>query len=260
LIAGRNFDASIASDSSGVIVNEALVKDMGWEDPVNEHLNWREDTIGLGSKVIGVVKDYHFLSLEQEIEPMFLSMDKKHVGYLTSMMIKIDGTDIPGSLETVRKQWIAMYPDKPFEYTFVDEDVAKQYDKYTRWMNITGLSTAFAILIASLGLFGLAGINALNRTKEIGIRKVMGAEVLNIFVLLNKQYIWLSLIAFALATPASWYVMQHWWLADFQFKITLGWQLFVISALGGLFVALLTVSYHAIKTALINPAETLKYE
>jgi putative ABC transport system permease protein len=153
-----------------------------------------------------------------------------------------------------------LFPDKPFEYTFVDQDVAKQYESYDRWMKITGLSTSFAIIIACLGLFGLAGINALNRTKEIGIRKVMGAEVSNIFILLNKQYIWLSLIAFSLAAPVSWYVMTEWWLNSFQFKITVGWELFAISMLAGLTVALLTVSYHAVKAAFINPADTLKYE
>ena len=143
-----------------------------------------------------------------------------------------------------------MFPDKPFEYTFVDEQVAKQYKMYQRWMNIMGLSTAFAIIIASLGLFGLAGINAVNRTKEIGIRKVMGAELASIFILLNKQYVWLALIAFTLAVPVSWYAMNKW-LGSFKYAITIGWELFAISMLAGVVLALLTVSYHA---------ETLKYE
>jgi putative ABC transport system permease protein len=126
-------------------------------------------------------------------------------------------------------------------------------------MRIMGLSTAFAILISCLGLFGLAGINAVNRTKEIGIRKVFGAEVMSIFVLLNRQYVWLALIAFAIAIPVSWYAMNKW-LADFQFKIAIGWEIFVVSMIAGLLAALLTVSYHAIRAALVNPAETLKYE
>jgi putative ABC transport system permease protein len=258
-VAGRNFDPQLQSDSTAVIVNEALVKDMGWKDPLNEYLNWNEDTVGLGSKVIGVLKDYHFLSLEQEIEPLFLSMNKKSIGYTTNMLIKLRPGNVPQSIETVKKAWMELYPDRPFEYTFVDADVAKQYESYQRWMNITGLATAFAVVIACLGLFGLAGINALNRTKEIGIRKVMGAELSNIFILLNRQYVWLALIAFALAAPISWYVMNQW-LDTFQFKIAMGWELFAISMLGGLIVALLTVSYHAIKAALINPAETLRSE
>lgn len=260
LAMGRNFDASIASDSNAVIVNEALVKDMKWTDPLNEHLNWKEDTTGLGAKVIGVVKDYHFQSLVRKIEPMFLSMDRKATGNLTTMLVKTAAGDIPTSLSKVENAWRAMYPDRPFDYSFLDEDVANQYQQYKRWMNIMGLSTGFAILISCLGLFGLAGINAVNRTKEIGIRKVMGAELSNIFILLNRQYIWLSLIAFAVAAPLSWYVMTTWWLKDFQFKVTIGWELFALSMLAGLLVALITVSYHAIRAALINPAETLKYE
>ena len=123
-----------------------------------------------------------------------------------------------------------------------------------------GLSTLFAIIIACLGLFGLAGINALNRTKEIGIRKVMGAELSSIFVLLNRQYVLLALVAFALAVPVSWYAMNNYWLSGFEYKVQIGWEIFAISIATGLIIAFVTVSYHAIKAALINPAETLKYE
>ena len=259
IVKGRNFDADIASDSTAVIVNEALVRDMKWADPVNEYLNWKEDSVSLGARVIGVVKDYHFLSLEQNIEPMFLSMNKKDIGYLVFMLVKIAPGDIPGSLEKIRSIWKEISPDKPFDYTFLDQDVARQYEAYHRWMSIMGLATGFAILISCLGLFGLAGVNAVNKTKEIGIRKVMGAQVTSIFVLLNRQYVWLSLISFALATPVSWYIMDKW-LADFKFKTTIGWGLFVFSTLAGLLVAIVTVSYHTIKAASVNPAETLKYE
>jgi putative ABC transport system permease protein len=259
LVKGRNFDPAIASDSSALIVNEALVRDMKWTDPLNEYLNWREDSLGLGSRIIGVVKDYHFLSLENNIEPMFMSMNKKDIGYLVFMLVKITPGDVPGTLETIHTLWRELSPDKPFDYTFLDQDVARQYEAYERWMSIMGLATGFAILISCLGLFGLAGINAVNRTKEIGIRKVLGAEVGNIFILLNRQYFWLSLIAFALAAPLSWYIMNKW-LADFKFKIAIRWELFAWSMAAGLLVAMITVSYHAIKAAMINPADTLKYE
>lgn len=256
---GRNFDPAIASDTTGVIVNEALVRDMKWTDPLNEHLNWQNDTVGIGSKVIGVVKDYHFLSLEREVEPMFLSMNKSQVGHLVNMLVKISSTDVTAGVNKIREMWKEVNPNRPFDYGFLDEDVARQYETHKRWMNIMGLATGFAIVISCLGLFGLAGINAVNRTKEIGIRKVMGANLSSIFILLNRQYIWLSLIAFLLGIPFSWYVMNQW-LADFEFKITLSWELFAVSILAGLGIALITVSYHAIKAALTNPAETLKYE
>ena len=256
LIAGRNFDGNIASDSSAVIVNEAMVKALKWEHPLQEHLNWQRDTIGPGAKVIGVVKDYHFLSLEHEVQPMLVSLKG---GYLTNVLVKLSPYDLPDKVERIRNSWAKVFPDRPFEYTFVDQDVAAQYDMHQRWSKIMGLSTIFAILIASLGLFGLAGVNAVNRTKEIGIRKVMGAQVAGIFVLLNKQYVWLALIAFALAVPLSWYVMQKW-LGTFKFAVQVGWETFAFSLAMGLVVALLTVSYHAIRVALINPASTLKQE
>lgn len=256
---GRNFDERMATDSTTVIINEALARDMGWDNPLEEHLNWREDTVGLGAQVIGVLSDYHFLSLNNNIEPMFLSMDKKNTGYLTTMLVKLSPGDIPQKIEKVKSAWAELYPDKSFDYSFMDEDVAKQYNSYKRWMSITALSTGFAIFIACLGLFGLAGINAVNRTKEIGIRKVMGAELSHIFVLLNKQFVWLAIIAFLLAAPLSWYFMNKW-LASFKYAIHVGWELFAGSMLLGLALALLTVSYHAIKAALINPADTLKYE
>ncbi len=259
LVMGRNFDERIAADSMAIVVNEALVRDMKWTDPLNEYLNFQEDSTGMGAKVIGVIKDYHFLSLEKSIEPMFLSMNKKDVGFLTTMLVKVTPGDVPDKLEKVRKAWTEISPDKPFDYSFLDEDVARQYQSYERWMSIMGLSTGFAILISCLGLFGLSGINALNRTKEMGIRKVMGAEVRNIFILLNRQFIWLAMIAFAIAAPLSWYVMTRW-LKDFEFKITIGWELFAVSMAAGLAVALITVSYHALKTAWLNPAETLKNE
>jgi putative ABC transport system permease protein len=259
LVAGRNFDQNIASDTTAIIVNEALLRDMKWTDPLNEHLNWREDTVGLGFKVIGVVKDYHFLSLEQNVAPLFLSINKKEVGFLTTMLVKIEQDNISEGIEKVKAIWKEQNPNKPFDYSFLDEDVARQYESYQRWMNIMGLSTGFAIVISCLGLFGLAGVNAVNRTKEIGIRKVMGAELSTIFVLLNKQYVILSLIAYALAIPFSWYVMDKW-LSSFKFKVEMGWELFVLSIGAGLIIAMITVSYHGIKTALVNPADTLKYE
>src|SRR5258708_39937061 len=175
------------------------------------------------------------------------------------MLVRITPGEIPDKIEKIRKAWKELSPDKPFEYSFLDEDVAKQYKSYQRWMSIMGLSTGFAILISCLGLFGLSGINALNRTKEMGIRKVMGAGVQNIFILLNRQFIGLAFVAFTIAAPLSWYVMNKW-LKDFQVKITIGWELFAMSMAAGLAVALITVSYHALKTAWVNPAETLKNE
>jgi putative ABC transport system permease protein len=256
LLEGRNFTST---DSNALIVNEALVRDMDWENPLEEHLNWREDSLSLGFKVIGVVKDYHFLSLEQEIEPMFLTLSSGETGYMSTMLIRMASDNLPATMEIVKSSWEELAPDVPFDYSFLDEDVARQYDQYKRWTSIMKLATGFAILISCLGLFGLAGINAVNKTKEIGIRKVMGAELWNIFYLMNKQFVLLALFSFAIAAPLSWWLMNRW-LSDFTYAITIGWDIFVISILLGVVVSLLTVSYHSVKASLINPAETLKYE
>jgi putative ABC transport system permease protein len=256
LVAGRNFDAHIPADSDAVIVNEAVVRDMKWDDPIGQYYNWKEDTVGMGALVIGVVKDYHYRSLEAPIEPLMMVQEW---GAGTAM-IRLASGDVPAAMEKVSKAWRELFPDMPYEYSFLEDDVAAQYDSYERWINITGFATAFAIVISCLGLFGLAGINAVNRTREIGIRKVMGADVSTIFILLNKQYVVLSMIAFAAAIPLSYYALTKWFLDDFKFKVTLGWEVFAVSMGVGLFVAILTVSYHGIKAAMLNPAETLKYE
>jgi len=233
--------------------------DMGWDSPLDEHLNYREDSAGLGNKVIGVAKNYNFRSLEHAVEPLLLSINSNDVGYLTRMLIKIKPGDISQSIDKIQAIWTELLPEKPFDYTFLDQDVANQYSSYDRWMSIMGLSTLFAILISCLGLFGLAGVNALNRTKEIGIRKVFGAELINIFILLNRQYVYLAIIAFVIAIPVSWYTMKQW-LEDFEYGVGLNWEIFVVSMVVGLLIALLTVSYHALRTASLNPADTLKHE
>ncbi len=258
VVEGRNFDPAIPSDSNALVVNESLVRDLGWDDPLNERLNFREDSLG-GQRIIGVVKDFHFLSLESGIYPMFLAINKDYVGYFNYMLVKIKPGAIDSGIELLKDKWEEIAPDAPFEYTFLDDDVANQYASYKRWMNIMGLATGFAILISCLGLFGLAGINAVNRTKEIGIRKVMGAGINNIFLLLNKEFIWLAMISFIIATPLSYYLMDKW-LGEFEYAVDISWQIFAVSMLSGLGIALLTVSYHAVRAANINPSDTLKYE
>lgn len=255
---GRNFNLDMVSDKEKtMIVNEALVEDMGWEDPLSETLNWREDSTG-GWKIIGVVENYHNRSLEKNIEPLFLHMNAEE-GKITTLLVKINAKDMPKTVEYIQNKWGEVAPDKPFDYNFLDEDVARQYESYEKWSSIMGLSTIFAILIACLGLFGLAGINTLNRTKEIGIRKVLGAEIKDILLMMNKPFVIMAAISFIIAAPASWWVMQQW-LGDFQYSINIGWQLFAVSLVVALLFALFTVSYHSIRAALINPADTLKYE
>jgi len=260
MTAGRDFDIHNPADTSKtIIVNESLVRDMKWKTPIGEHLKFHmRDTASLGAKVIGVVKDFHFLSLQEDIKPMFLSMDRND-GRLNNILVKVSSENIPSTMEQLQKSFASVVPGKPFEYSFLDEKVALQYASYERWTSVMGLSTLFAILISCLGLFGLAGINAINKTREVGIRKVMGASLSQIFILLNKQFVWLSLISFVIAAPLSWYAMNKW-LAGFQFKIGMSWELFAVSMFTGLMIAVITVSYHSLRAASVNPAETLKHE
>lgn len=251
VIKGRNFTVADGMDTvHSIIVNEAFVHNARMDNPIGCYVP------GLSSRIIGVVKDFHFASLEREIDPMFLAIENEG---LNNMLVRISGNNIGKTVSQLRRVFNEVASDKPFEYSFVDERVAQQYASYNRWTNAMGLSTLFAILISCLGLFGLSGINAVNRTKEIGIRKVMGAKLSNIFILLNKQYVFYAFIAFTLAIPLSWYAMNQW-LESFKFAIGMGWEIFAFSILAGLAIALLTVSYHAIKAALINPADTLKHE
>ncbi|MGC1241087.1 MAG: ABC transporter permease [Chryseosolibacter sp.] len=258
LVAGRNFKVDNPADMDGIIVNETLVRNLKWTDPLSEHLNWRRDTVGLGSRVIGVVKDHHYLSLERSIEPMFLTLDKTF-GHYQYILVRIASDDIPGTIQGLARTYKSLAPDKPFEYIFLDENVQLQYQSYERWMNIMSFATGFAILISCLGLFGLAGMNVVNRTKEIGIRKILGAELGNIFMLLNKQFVWLSVIAFAAAVFPAWYIMRGW-LDSFHFKIELSWVIFAVSIAAGLIITLLTTSYHTIKAGMVNASDTLRHE
>ncbi len=257
LLDGRNFSAEYSTDiKDAILVNEALVRDIGWEQPIGKQMPWKGETNP--STVIGVVKDFHFLSLEQSIQPMILHMDPAHGG-IGNVVVKLHPGKIGAALSDLEESWSEVAPFTPFDYWFLDDAVTQQYEAYTRWMRIMGHSTAFAILIACLGLFGLAGLTAVNKTKEIGIRKVLGAGAKQIALLLNKDIVKLVVVSVVLSAPVSWYVMNTW-LDHFAYRIDIGPDIFLVSALIALIFALLTVSYHVVKATLRNPVESLRYE
>ena len=255
LLQGRNFDAAMSTDSSAIIVNEALVKAMEWEEPLNQTLD-----IGRTSyRVIAVASDFHFESLEDQIRPLALFGTAASGQYLITLMAKLSGADLPASLASAEQTWKSLFPNRPFQFSFVDDDVAQQYQEYQRWTNITAASTLLALIIAGMGMFGLAGIVAVNRTKEIGIRKVLGAGVRGIFLLLLKPFVIMASIAFVLATPISWYLLNNW-VDQFSYHISIGWEIFAVSMIMGLVIAVVSVSYHGFRSATVNPAEILKNE
>lgn len=258
IISGRNFDPNNEADKNGVIVNEKLIGDVN-NLKLDDRIVWGSDSMRVGSKVIGIVKDYNFKSLEFPVEPLFLTMRYEDAGYLSTIVVKIASTDIHRTITTLAREWKKLFPDKPFEYSFLDEDVEKQYQTYLRWNQIMTVSTVFAVLIAFMGIFGLAGVNALNRTREIGVRKVLGANGFSIFFLLNRHYLFVSIAAFLIAAPISWYVMNKW-LSAFEYRVEIGWDIYAISMLTGMLVCAVGVSYHGLKALLANPAKALRHE
>lgn len=257
IVEGRDFSPDMPTDKTqAIIINEAMAADLQLDDPVGKTVPWTEE--GTATQVIGVVKDFHHQALNRPIEPLLFHQDTAQ-GKIMTLVFKIGSDNIPQTIRDIESSWKEVAEGKPFDYAFLDEAVANQYESYQRWMSIMGVATLFAIFIACLGLFGLAGIMSVNKTKEIGIRKVLGAGAYNIWALLNRDLVKLALVAVILAAPISWYVMNEW-LGNFEYKITIGWEIFAFAGVFCLLIALLTVSYHSLRAAFANPVESLRYE
>lgn len=257
LVAGRNFSKAFGGDSASVLINEAAVKQFGWKDPIGKRIR----TIGNGTPeskrfytVVGVTKDFHFRSMHERIAPlvMFYGGDQYQIA------VKIKTNDIPGVLKTLEKTWKAT-TDNPFGYSFLDERFNNMYESEQRVGRLFGIFAALAVVIACLGLFGLAAFTTIQRTKEIGVRKVLGASVLNIVSLLSKDFVKLVGIAILIASPVAWYGMSQW-LSDFAYKVSIEWWVFLVAGVLAVSVALLTVSFQSIKAALVNPVKSLRSE
>ncbi len=260
LLEGRNFSRELQSDlMNSVIVNEALVKEFGWQEPVlgRRLSGWNDEKIPGGPVVIGVVKDYHFLSLHQRIQPAVLLMDPEFG--INDILVRVSSSNIPATIKLLEEKWRMVAPNTPFDFTFVNEDIQRQYETDLRWQKIISYSTAFAVLLACLGLFGLATLAATSRTKEIGIRKVLGASVARVVTLLSREFAILVVLANVIAWPLAYLVMNKV-LQNYAYRIEISWWVFALAGGVTLFIALLTVSTQAIKAALANPVEALRYE
>jgi putative ABC transport system permease protein len=211
----------------------------------------------LGAKIIGVCKDYYADDLTKKIAPAYHRIERGYIGYF---WIKIRaGQSIPLVLNKLKVKWNALTANQPFTYAFLDEEVAKSYDAYVRWMKTISVSGFLAIILACLGLFGLSALTTANRTKEVGIRKVLGASIPDLFLMLNKSTLIIALLSFLIAIPASFYLMNEW-LQNFAYRVEIGWSIFVFAGILSTIVALIAVSYHTIKTALSNPVKSLRTE
>lgn len=252
LVDGRNFSKRFPSDvDHAYILNESAVKEIGWESPVGKELE-----IMNKGPVIGVVKDFHFRPLHQKIEPAALYIYPKLFQYIS---VRISPYDVFRSLDFLKAKWQALVPGQVFQYSFLDEDFDNLYKAEMRLSKIFTVVTFLAIFIACLGLFGLAAFEAVQRTKEMGIRKVLGASAAGIVLLLSKEFTKWVLLANIIAWPVAYYAMSRW-LQNFAYRINIGPLIFIQSAVLAFIVALLTVSYQAMKVSLANPADTLRYE
>ncbi len=253
IVAGRNFSKAFATDSSAFLINQAAANALGWNEPLGKRLGMGDFYQG---PVIGVVEDFHFESFHHEVKPILFMFNRWAPSYFA---VRLRPGNVAEGIAEIQKLWKEFVPNTPLQYSFLDQDYQKLYDGEQRVAQIFIAFSVLAIAIACLGLFGLASFMAEQRTKEIGVRKVLGATVSGIVGLLSKDFVKLVLVAFAVATPLAYFAMQRW-LQDFAYRIDIGWSVFALAGGIALGIALLTVSYQALKAALANPVEALRYE
>jgi putative ABC transport system permease protein len=257
MAAGRDFSREMSTDlEEAFIVNEAAVRALGLNDPVGRQMGYAGGENEYGGKIIGVVKDFNYASLHHDIQPLVIRLTSGTGRFLLARMA---GDNLPGTIGYLESRWQEFAPRYPLEYFFLDEHFDKQYRAEEKMLTIFGYFTGLTILIACLGLFGLASFMAEQRTKEIGIRKVLGGSVGNIIVLLTKDFAWLVLIAVVVASPIAWFGMRYW-LQDFAYRTPIHWWIFAVAGFGALLIAVLTVAYQALKAALLNPVKALRAE
>ncbi|MFD2571038.1 ABC transporter permease [Spirosoma soli] len=252
-VKGRDFSPTFGTDSSNYIINETAAKIIGYSDPLGKPLTqWdRPGTI------IGVVNDFHYGSLHKPIEPLVIRLGKLYP--YETILIRTQPGQTKTALASLENVYQKFNPKIPFSYQFADSEYQKLYKSEMIIGTLANVFAGLAILIASLGLFGLAAFMAEQRTKEIGVRKVLGASVTSVVTLLSKDFLKLVLIAIVLATPLAWYAAQQW-LQNFEYRIELAWWMFGLAGLVAVVIALLTVSFQSVKAALMNPVKSLRTE
>jgi len=257
LVSGRNFSPTFSSDSAqSVIINESFANSANWKNAIGKTVNFVWDNNKI-YRVIGVVKDYHFASLTEKIEPQLFYM--KNSSLYGMYWIKIKPNSATASLKWIQKLVQQFYPTDPYSYVFKNDDNRKQYADIEKWKQILFFGAILTIFISCIGLFGLTVLSAEKRTKEIGIRKVLGASVSSVVTILSKDFLKLVVIALLIATPLASMAADKW-LQNYPYRISLSWGIFAAAALLVMMVALATVSFHAIKAARANPVKSLRTE
>ncbi|MEM7297660.1 MAG: FtsX-like permease family protein, partial [Bacteroidota bacterium] len=264
LVAGRSFSEDFSSDyTEAYVINEAAAQFLELEDPVDQPLIGSAFTGSEWSRkyarIVGIVKDFHFASLHDKIRPVVFSLSSDVTMPMSSMLVRISPENIEGSIAQIEEVWQTINPDVPFRYLFLDEEIQEHYQQEARFLNVFSSFTTLSIFIGCLGLFGLTAFIMKKRTKEIGIRKVLGANPFGLFKVLSSSFIRLVLIASFLGMPITLWLMGSW-LENFEYRITIGWWVFILTALGSLVAAVATITYHSLKVARVNPVETIKHE
>lgn len=258
----RNFDKEMGTDAEeAVIVNETTIKQYGWTDnPIGKKIHWGFDLDGTGGrimKVIGVVKDFNFKSLHNKVQPIMIFLADFPKYFLT---VKTDGNNVRPTLDFIEEKWNSFGANRPFDYRMLEDTWDEMYDAEKRLGVIFHIATALTIFIALLGLLGLSSYIAEQKTKEIGIRKVLGASIPNILTLLYREFLILIIIAFVIAVPIAWWRLTEWLDQSFIYHIDVSWLSFVWAGLLSVLIGILTISYHSIRAAIGNPVDAIKYE
>jgi putative ABC transport system permease protein len=251
---GRGFSEEFSTDKEqGVVINETAARNLGWEEPVGR----RVYSQGREFTVIGMIKDFHFQSLHRRIDPLvFLFYEGRGIDYFS---IKVSPSNILSTIDFIEEKWRSFSPEFPFQYGFLDERVDGIYKAEQRLGRSFNIFTFIALSIACLGLIGLASFISEQKRKEIGIRKVLGADIRSIIGLLGREYVKCVGVAAVIAWPIGYFVMSRW-LQNFAYRTSIGIEIFILSGLLAFVFALLTVSYQSIKAAVANPADSLRYE
>jgi putative ABC transport system permease protein len=265
LVAGRDFSKDIKTDQpEGFIINETAVKELGFGTPqkaIGQKLEWKvwvsktPDSLKKG-RVIGVVKDFNYKNLYEKVNSAVIQI---YPEAYWKVAVKLKTADAANTISYINNIWKKYSPGYPMDYTFMDENFKRMYQSEDKFRALLIIFTGLAIFIGCLGLFGLAAYTAERRTKEIGIRKILGADVNSIVMLLSGEFLKLILIALVIAAPLAWYFMNGW-LKDFAYRIEIGWAVFVLAGVLAIVIAMLTVSYQGIKAALVNPVKNLRVE
>ena len=256
MVMGRNFEAGRSADSLSMLINETAMRRFGWTDVEGKVLIHLFGNRRYPVPVLGVVKDFHYGSLRTEIAPMSFYFDGRRMSYLS---LHLDGRRIPETLKAIEAVWKRVNPQQPLDYSFLDERFENRYRSEAQMKDLFSYFSALTILISCLGLYGLAAFAAEQRTREIGIRKVLGATAGGMVALLSKQFLKWVVMANAISWPLAWWLMSRW-LSAFPYRTNLGWTAFALAGLGSVVIALATVSYHALKAAYTHPAHCLRSE